>query len=73
VRLEPIHLSWAARSVSPKAIWRASSNLFATIRMVPCIFKYAEVVAVGVVVVVFNGRCFYKRYIDVCTMFFSSL
>jgi hypothetical protein len=34
VRLEPIHLSWAARSVSPKAIWRASSNLFATIRMV---------------------------------------
>ncbi len=34
VRLEPIHLSWAARSVSPKAIWRASSNPFATIRIV---------------------------------------
>jgi hypothetical protein len=72
VRLEPIHLSWAARSVSPNAIWRASSNPFATIRIVTfvhaCVFKY-----VVVVVVVFNGRCFYKRYIDVCTTFFWSL
>ncbi len=29
-----------------------------------CVFKYGEVEVVVVVVVVFNSRCFYKRYID---------